>query len=112
VSTLIPNAGLPAGTVLPPDLVMVTVTTVKKHGKKFLELVVNNTGSFILGRLVLSGLSLKQYGKLLGLSAKQLAAVPTFGGSPAIDLFLVPGGTQTVQVPAGNSFMPLVVAGL
>jgi hypothetical protein len=112
-STFIPNASVPAGTVLSANLVTVFVETVKKHGKKFLEvIVVNNTGEFILGRLVLSGLSLKQYGQFLGLSARQLKNVPTFDGSPVVDLFLPPGGQQTVQVPAGAAFTPVVLAGL
>jgi hypothetical protein len=94
------------------SFVSVFVVPVKKHGKKFLELmVVNNTGSFILGRLVLSGLAPQQYGKLLGLSKQQIKALPTFDGAPAIDVFLPPGGEQTVQVPASN-FNPLVVSGL
>jgi predicted outer membrane repeat protein len=112
----IPNANVPDGTVLSApvnNFVSVTVTTVKKHGKKFLELVVaNNTGVFIVGRLVLSGLSLKQFGMLLGLNAKQFQAIRTFNGAPVIDVFLLPGGRQTIQVPAGNTFTPLVVAGL
>jgi hypothetical protein len=111
-STFIPNATIPSGAVLPANVVTVFVETVKKHGKKFLEVIaVNTTGEFILGRLALSGLSVKQYGQLLGLSAKQLQNVPTFEGSPAIDIFLPPGGQQTMQVPAA-AFTPLVVAGL
>jgi hypothetical protein len=111
-SLFIPNPNVPAGTVLPPTQVMVLVTTVKKHGKKFLELlVVNNTGSFIQGRLVLSGLSPQQYGKLLGLGKQQLKNLPTFDGAPAIDLFLLSDSVQTVQVPAGSGFLPVVVAG-
>jgi hypothetical protein len=115
-STLIPNASVPADTVLSApvgNFVFVSVTTGMHHGKKVRKLVVvNNSGLFILGRLVLSGLSLKQYGQLLGLNARQLQAIPMFNGAPAIDLFLAPGGSQTLQVPAGNGFAPFVVAGL
>jgi hypothetical protein len=114
--TLIPSADVPAGTVLsapPLNLVTVTVRTVMHHGKKVRHLVVtSNTGKFILGRLVLSGLSLKQYGQLLGLGKQQLQAIPSFDGSPAIDLFLGPNGQQVIDVPAGNGFFPQVVAGL
>jgi hypothetical protein len=113
--TVIPNADVPAGTVLsaPANLVTVGMTTMKHHGKKFRHLVVSNTtGNFILGRLVFSGLSLKQFGQLFNLSKQQLQAVPTVNGSPAIDLFLSPNGQQTIDVPAGNGFTPLVIAGL
>jgi hypothetical protein len=110
------NATVPPGTPLSPpfaNLVSVFVLTVKRHGKKFLLLsVVNNTGGFILGRLVLAGLSLKQYAKLLGLSAGQLSTIPTFDGFPVVDLFLAPDGEQTVPVPAGGNFIPVVIAGL
>jgi hypothetical protein len=111
--TLIPNADVPAGTVLSGNQVVVLLTTGMHKGKKVHRLLVlNGTGSFILGRLVLSGLSLKQYGQLLGLGKQQVQALPTFNGSPAIDLFLLPYGQQTVDVPAGNGFLPQVIAGL
>jgi hypothetical protein len=41
-----------------------------------------------------------------------LQAVPTFDGAAALELLLTPGGQQTVLVPAGAAFTPLVVAGL
>jgi hypothetical protein len=112
----IPSSFVPPGTVLsapPNNFVFISVMTVKMHGKKFQEFVIFNTsGVFIEGRFVLSGLSLQQYGKLMGLSKQQLANVPTFDGFPVVDLFLAPGGQQMVQVPAGAAFTPIVIAGL
>jgi hypothetical protein len=55
---------------------------------------------------------LQDYGKLLGLSGKQLKNIPTFEGSPVVDLFLAPFGRQTVEVPAGGAFTPMVIAGV
>src|SRR5262249_44402787 len=111
-----PNADVPAGTVLsapPQNLVTVTVTRVMHKGKKFRHVVVTSTtGNFILGRLVLSGLSLNQYGKPLSLNQKQPKNVPTFEGSLAVDVVLTPGGKQMFDVPAGAGFTPTVVAGL
>jgi hypothetical protein len=114
--TAIPDALVPPGTILSPpvnNFVFLTMTTVKRHGKKFQEFVVFNTSGIpIEGRFVFVGLSLTQDGKLLGLNNQQLGTVPTFDGFPAVDLFLAPGGMQTVQVPAGGNFNPVVVAGL
>jgi hypothetical protein len=113
---VIPNANVPAGTVLSAPVnsfVSIFEFTVHRHGKKFLEfVVVNNTGAAVLGRFVFSGLSLKEFGQFFGLSKQQLHSVPTVGGSPAIDIFLLPNGAQPIEVPAGGSFMPFVVAGL
>jgi hypothetical protein len=113
---VIPNANVPAGTVLSApvnNFVSLAVITVKRHGKKFQEFIVtNNTGGLILGRFVFSGLTLKQFGQLFGLTPKQLKSVATFNGSPVLDLFLTPHGQQMVQVPAGGAFTPEVIAGL
>jgi hypothetical protein len=48
----------------------------------------------------------------MGLSMQQLQMLPLFNGLPALEVFLAPFGQQTVQVPAGNGFIPVVVAGL
>jgi hypothetical protein len=102
---VIPNASVPPGTVLSfpfaaalGNPVFIILTRVK--GKKFfLALVINTSGDAIAGRLLLFGLTPKQFNT--GLTAF---------GVPALDVFLPPGGVVQLQLPL-KSFFPVVIAG-
>jgi hypothetical protein len=104
---VIPNASVSANTVLSfplapalgnPVLIFPTLVTSKGH-KFFLVFVINNSNATISGRLV-----------LFGLTAKQFRTGLTAFGAPALDVFLPPGGVVPLLLPV-KSFFPLFVAG-
>jgi hypothetical protein len=102
---VIPNASVPPNTVLSfpfaPTVgnpVFVIVTRLK--GKKFfLTLLVNTSPDAVFGRLLLFGLTPKQFNT--GLTAF---------GVPALDLFLPPDSAVPLQLPL-KTFFPVFVAG-
>jgi predicted outer membrane repeat protein len=102
---VIPSASVPPNTVLSlpfaPALgnpVFIVVVRLK-HSKVFEVLVGNTSGAAITGRLVLFGLSPKDFP----------TGTTTFGWA-ALDVFLPPYGAVPLQLPA-KDFSPLFIAG-
>jgi hypothetical protein len=99
---VIPNVQVPPDTPLSaPRGHLVTLRVIRpgKHARSVKVLISNTTGDFIFGRLV-----------LVGLSPRQFKTGRVFKGSPAVDVMLLPDGTATVQLPNAK-FSPLFVAG-
>jgi hypothetical protein len=104
---VIPNARIPAGTVLSfpfaaalGNPVFIFFIRAKVNGHKVILLtLINTSGATIFGRLV-----------LLGVTPKQFNTGLTVGGASALDVFLPPHSTVPVQLPL-LSFTPVLVAG-
>jgi hypothetical protein len=105
VLPIIPNVKVPAGTPLSaPSAHLVTLKTAvvqHKHRQVLRVTITNTTADFIFGRLVLFGITPKQFRTGL-----------TFEGAPAVDIVLLPGGVATVDVPVFRHVMPVVIAGM
>jgi hypothetical protein len=104
VLPIIPNVNVPAGTPLSaPFAHLVTIKTAvvkQKHHMVLRVTLTNTTADTIFGRLV-----------LFGVSPKQFRTSVTFEGVPAVDILLLPGGMATVDVPLFRHVTLLVVAG-